>query len=148
MSAYPDFMCFTFSPLQGGHYVVTIHDTEPFKGLCVAVGSHSPHSTIQINPPPGTLFGRTKYIRFRCYDCNRREKECGPHAMQHIICNGIPRVVCSDCRTKYPGYDREHEQLFWVRINIPGNASVHHQKTDRLDTFVVQTENERNRLIC
>jgi hypothetical protein len=146
---YPDFVCFTWYTTVGGSYVITIHDTTPFEEhkISVCVGSHTRHNTIiQERSKWGQV---TKARVFVCYDCKKRESQCGPFDMYHVVHYGLPKVLCSECWTKsgnYPGYKREAEENFYKLLSDPDVATIQQQKYERLDTFIVEDCNERKQL--
>jgi hypothetical protein len=148
---YPVFKCFTLQPSTGDNYVITIHDTTLFEEheISVCVGSHGCNYSIMVQrastyPPRQQIM-----IIFKCHDCNKRESECGPFNMYHIVHHGIPKVLCKTCWTdsgKYPKYDLKQEQLFYQLLSKSEIATVQPQRIERLDTFIVNNNNERERL--
>jgi len=151
--SYPDFRCFTLQCSNGDKYVITIHDLTLFKQnrVSVCVGSHSVKNTIVVQRMSVHPALKKIVIEFKCYDCERRESECGPFDMYHIVHYGTPVVLCKTCWVdsgRYPSYNRRQEELFYKLISISDIATMQTQSVDRLDTFVVNTNNERMRLTC
>lgn len=147
---YPHFRCFTMKLASGVDCIVTIHDTTLFEdhALSVCVGSHSGHTSIIVQK--ATMYQNQITVQFKCYDCGRRETDCAPWAMYHIVHYGVPKVLCKKCWTDsgaYPRYSRTSEELFSKFISDPKIATVQLQSVARLDTFVVENNNERRRLV-
>lgn len=141
-----DFVCFTMK-ISSGNFVVTMKNIQAFKGMTICVGSHTPHNKILLDQD---TTGKKIYRYFQCHDCKCDESKCsGPFDMYHLVHNGLPKVVCHMCwndgiiKGVYTRYSENTQQKFYQLLNNDCNAEILRQTRERLDTFIVETRQER-----